>query len=66
MATNPFAPLIPCHRVVMSDGRVGGYSQGAERKIELLEKEGVKIKNNEILNFKKFLFNDFKVDKTDA
>jgi len=51
--------IVPCHRVVMSDGRVGGYSGGVEKKIELLEKEGLKIEGNKILNFKKFLFKDF-------
>ena len=39
---------IPCHRVVRSDGRVGGYNKGAENKIKLLEKEGVKIENGQI------------------
>lgn len=34
-----YDPAIPCHRVVRSDGRTGGYNRGAERKKELLEKE---------------------------
>jgi len=39
---NPFAPYVPCHRVIRSDGRIGGYSAkgGIKRKIELLKKEG--------------------------
>jgi methylated-DNA-[protein]-cysteine S-methyltransferase len=32
---------VPCHRVVMSDGKVGGYFYGSDRKKELLEKEGI-------------------------
>lgn len=34
---------IPCHRVVCSDGKIGGYSRGVNKKIELLENERVKI-----------------------
>ncbi len=37
---NPLAPLVPCHRVVASNG-LGGYSGGLEKKRLLLEKEGV-------------------------
>ena len=36
---NPYAPFVPCHRVVASDGRLGGYSGGLRRKIALLKKE---------------------------
>ncbi|MBU2219710.1 MGMT family protein [Patescibacteria group bacterium] len=36
--------LIPCHRVVRSDGRVGGFNFGTARKIKLLKKENIKIK----------------------
>ena len=43
MAQN-FDLLIPCHRVVRSDGHLGGYNRGgAKRKRELLESEGVVI-----------------------
>lgn len=37
-------PKIPCHRVIRSDGKIGGYNKGAKRKISLLMKEGA-IKN---------------------
>ena len=42
---NPHAPEIPCHRVIRSDGLIGGYSGlgGVKRKKELLEKEGIKF-----------------------
>ena len=40
---NPFAPKIPCHRVIRSDGSLGGYSGkgGVKTKKLLLKKEGV-------------------------
>jgi O-6-methylguanine DNA methyltransferase len=38
-ATNPVAVVIPCHRVVRSDGGLGGYRWGIERKEKLLEQE---------------------------
>lgn len=37
---NPFAPEVPCHRVVRSDGSVGGFASGTKKKIALLRKEG--------------------------
>lgn len=40
---NPVAVLVPCHRVVRSDGSLGGYAGGLDRKRRLLEAEGVKV-----------------------
>jgi len=42
---NPYAPKIPCHRVIRSDGSLGGYSGkgGVKRKKFLLQKEGVSL-----------------------
>ncbi len=39
---NPYAPKIPCHRVIRSDGKLGGYSApgGLKTKKKLLKKEG--------------------------
>ncbi len=44
-AKNPYAPKIPCHRVIRSDGCLGGYSGpgGIRQKIRLLRSEKVKI-----------------------
>ena len=45
VGANPCAPFIPCHRVIRSDGRLGGYSGrgGIKAKRALLAKEKVKI-----------------------
>jgi methylated-DNA-[protein]-cysteine S-methyltransferase len=56
MKKNPFPVIVPCHRVVKSDGTVGGYAYGTERKTHMLSKEGLEINNNKISDFKKNLF----------
>lgn len=38
---NPFAPRVPCHRVVRSDGTIGGFASGSHKKAQLLRQEGV-------------------------
>ena len=45
VGANPLAPTIPCHRVVRSDGSLGGYSGrgGIKTKLKLLKKEGAMI-----------------------
>ena len=39
MASNPFAPIVPCHRVVKTDLSLGGYGGGLKVKVEFLSKE---------------------------
>ena len=58
---NPYAPRAPCHRVVRSDGTVGGFGgktsgKTVEEKIQMLRKENVEVRNGKILNFEKVLF----------
>lgn len=43
LAHNPFPVIIPCHRVVRSDGSPGGYAGGADMKKQLLELEGIEF-----------------------
>ncbi len=45
---NPLAPIVPCHRVVRSDGGFGGEKKGAESRRRLLEKEGIHIENGSV------------------
>lgn len=40
---NPVALIIPCHRVIRSDGKLGGYRWGIERKQQLIAQEGKKL-----------------------
>lgn len=44
---------VPCHRVVRSDGMVGGYARGSDAKIQKLSREGIKITRGRI-NVEKF------------
>lgn len=48
MHSNPAPVVVPCHRIVHSDGGIGGYSRGVGIKIRLLRDEGVEIKDNRI------------------
>ncbi len=43
VARNPFPIIIPCHRVIAADGRLGGFGGGLEMKRKLLELEGVRL-----------------------
>jgi len=43
LANNPFPIIIPCHRVLRSDGTIGGYQGGREMKMKLLEMEGIRF-----------------------
>lgn len=63
MRCNPYAPIVPCHRVVASDGKIGGFmgtkeknSKEIKKKIRMLKGEGIKIKSNRIVDFEKVLY----------
>jgi methylated-DNA-[protein]-cysteine S-methyltransferase len=53
LGRNPNPIKVPCHRVVKSDGKVGGYFYGSDRKKVLLEKEGISFTDEIINDFKK-------------
>jgi O-6-methylguanine DNA methyltransferase len=47
MASNPLPIYIPCHRVIKSDGKIGNYGGGVERKLKLLRAEGFEVDRGE-------------------
>jgi len=47
--------IIPCHRVVRSDSFVGQYVLGADKKVNILVKEGVEIETRKVKNIEKYL-----------
>ncbi len=57
LGANPYLIKIPCHRVVESNGNLGGYSGGVKKKAILLRGEGIQIKNNKVIHFKKYFIN---------
>ena len=56
MANNPQPISVPCHRIIRSDGSLGGYALGINKKIQLLKKEGIQIKDNKVVDFKNKLY----------
>jgi methylated-DNA-[protein]-cysteine S-methyltransferase len=60
LKNNPYAPRVPCHRVVCSDGRIGGY-KGAKSgrkialKVSLLKREGIIVRKGKVIDFEKKL-----------
>ncbi|MBN1763233.1 MAG: methylated-DNA--[protein]-cysteine S-methyltransferase [Methanomicrobia archaeon] len=53
---NPTPVQVPCHRVVRSDGTIGGYKLGVAAKIKLLNEEGLTIRSGKVVNFPQLLF----------
>lgn len=49
VAHNPISIIIPCHRVIGSDGRLVGYAGGLERKRALLQLEGIEVHDFKIV-----------------
>jgi len=56
LSRNPEPVKIPCHRVVKSNGEVGGYIMGVDKKVELLRSEGIPVKNGRIVDFQRYFF----------
>jgi methylated-DNA-[protein]-cysteine S-methyltransferase len=61
MKNNPYAPKVPCHRVVASNGTIGGFKgkkSGKEikEKIEMLKKEGIVFEHNKVKEFEKIFY----------
>ena len=58
---NPYAPRVPCHRVVRSNGTIGGFGgktsgKNVNNKVRMLQREGVEVRNGKIVNFEKVVF----------
>ena len=61
MSRNDDIVRVPCRRVVQSDGYVGGYTGGGpEKKVKLLRKEGIEIRQWRVDSLGRVLFKDFK------
>jgi methylated-DNA-[protein]-cysteine S-methyltransferase len=45
---NPYAPAVPCHRVVGASGALTGFAYGIAKKRAMLEREGVPIQNERV------------------
>ena len=56
MNRNPNLMKVPCHRVIKTNGEVGGYAGGLSRKIELLRQEGVDVSESGRIDLSKFLY----------
>ena len=48
--------MVPCHRVIGSNGDLVGFAHGLKKKAELLRKEGIVINNCRIINFENVLY----------
>ena len=56
MNRNPNLMEVPCHRVVKSNGELGGYAGGSSMKIELLREEGVDVSEDGQVDLSKYLY----------
>jgi len=61
LSNNPYAPEVPCHRIVSSSGKLLGFkgstkAQALKAKQKLLEQEGIAVNNMKIKDFNKHLF----------
>ena len=56
MNRNPNPVVVPCHRVILADGKLGGYASGSDVKAKLLRQEGVTIKDGRVCNADKIMY----------
>ncbi len=56
MNKNPHPSIVPCHRVVKSDGQLGGYAYGPDIKGNMLSREGLKVTGGRLENFEKIRY----------
>lgn len=61
MKNNPYAPTVPCHRVVTSNGTIGGFrgattGKNIKEKIAMLTREGIIVDGNKVTDFDSLLF----------
>lgn len=61
LSKNPYAPTVPCHRVVRSDGTIGGFMGKKDgltvmKKKKMLEEEGIVFEGDKIKGFERVLF----------
>ena len=56
MNKNPYPVIIPCHRVVMSTGKIGGYAYGEHVKTKMLSDEGIKIQNGKVVDLENIIY----------
>jgi methylated-DNA-[protein]-cysteine S-methyltransferase len=67
LRNNPYAPHVPCHRVVSSNGTVGGFmgsrtGSAIRKKIKLLRSEGVEIKGDMLPDFDSIVVKNFPIN----
>lgn len=56
MAKNTRLIEVPCHRVVRSNGEIGEYALGRQRKAEILQAEGIAVENGRIRNLEACMY----------
>lgn len=61
LSKNPYAPMVPCHRVVCSDGAIGGFMGKKDgptvmKKKKMLEAEGIIFQGDRVKDFEKVIF----------
>mgnify|MGYP003868938901 FL=1 len=53
---NPWSPDIPCHRVVKTNGEVGEFAGGKEKKKKWLKEEGVVLQSDQVVNLAQLMY----------